>query len=156
MRLGRPNAIVYGVVTGILAVAAQVFFGVTRPSAYGVCMACHGQEVADWTVNTFAGTHLQVGSLSRSFPLLTTVGVLLGAALASVRNREFRRQPGGGSRLVPLLLGGAIGVAALTALGCPTRIWLRVAYGEPLAVIGVGGLLAGIAAGTLLLRWRAG
>ena len=41
--------------------------------------------------------------------------------------------------------------AAIVALGCPTRLLLLSAYGDFLAVLAVGGVVAGILAGTFLL-----
>ncbi len=152
----RFRAVHYGVIAGLLAVAAQAFFGVDRPPAYGICIACHGEDAANWTVNHVAGTSLEVSAITRgaSLPLLTTVGVLIGAALAAIRNREWRFLSGG-NPLTAAALGALVSISALTVLGCPTRLWLRVGYGEALALLAVTALMGGIAAGTALLAWRA-
>jgi Sulphur transport len=154
-RLGRPSPVTYGVVAALLAVTLQLGFSVTQPPAYGICMACHGREAANWGVNLVAGTSFPVGGLTRSTPLLTTIGVVFGALAAAGRNGELRwRRVGRGLRSV--VLGALIMVAALIALGCPTRMWLRLAYGEPLALILVVSLVLGVVAGTVGLRWRSG
>jgi Sulphur transport len=154
-RLSRPTPVVYGIVAALLAVLAQMALSVAPPPAFGICMACHAEDATNWTMNVAAGTHFSVSGLSRSTPLLTTVGVILGAMTAAWRNHELRwRSVRPTAR--PVVLGAAIMVAALVAMGCPTRLWLRFAYGEPLAVIAVIGLVLGIASGTAVLRWRAG
>ena len=79
-----------GIVAGILAVTAGTFFEVRPPEAYGVCIACHGRDLVDWTVNAFFGTHLTVAPASLVFPVLTTIGVLLGALVAATMSGEFR------------------------------------------------------------------
>jgi hypothetical protein len=151
----RPTPVVYGVVAALLAVTVQLAFSVRQPPAYGICMACHGREAADWGINALGGTSFPVGGLSRSTPLLTTIGVLLGALAAARRHGELRwRRVGGGLRSAGF--GALIMVAALVALGCPTRMWLRLSYGEPVALILVGSLVLGVVAGTAGLRWRSG
>lgn len=154
MDLHRPTAVQYGIVAGLAAVAAEVLFSVNQPPAYGICMACHGEDALNWTVNHLFGTHFQVAPISQSAPLLTTVGVVVGAAVAARRNGEF-----GWTRLghplKAMLLGALIVMCALTVLGCPTRLWLRLAYGDPLAIIAVGALMGGVGAGTAVLRWQA-
>ena len=150
----RPTAVHYGVVAGLAAVAAQAFFGVDRPPAYGICIACHGEDAVTWSADRLFHTSLHVGSLGTATPLLTTVGVLVGAALAAARNGELRWARLG-HPVRSTLLGALVGVSALVALGCTTRLWLRAAYGEPLAFLAVGAVVAGVAGATLLLAWRA-
>lgn len=154
MKLGRPSAVQYGVVAGLAAVAAEVVFRVNQPPAYGICMACHGEDALNWTVNHLLGTHFQVAPISQAAPLLTTVGVLIGAAVAATINGE-RRWTRLGHPLKSMLLGALIVMCALTVLGCPTRLWLRLAYGDPLAVLAVAALMLGVGAGTTILRWQA-
>lgn len=155
MRLGRPTAVHYGIIAGLAAVAAEVLFRVSQPPAYGICMACHGEDALNWTVNHMFGTHFAVAPVSQAAPLLTTVGVFLGALIAAARNGELRWMRLG-NPIKSMLLGMVIVMCALTALGCPTRLWLRLAYGDPLAVLAVGSLMAGIGAGTAILKWEAG
>jgi sugar phosphate permease len=44
---------------------------------------------------------------------------------------------------------------ALLAGGCAIRLLLRTSAGEALGVMGFSGMVAGVIAGTLWLRWRA-
>ncbi len=153
LRLGsmRPNAVTYGVVAGLLAVAVEIFLGVRPPAAYGICMACHTRDVVNWILNHVAGTRWEVAPVSASVPLLTTFGVLIGAFVAARRHHEYRPVSlGHGAR--SLILGVLVVNAAIIAVGCPTRLLLLSAYGEPLGLVGVAGLVAGIVAGTLLLK----
>src|SRR5213594_2291994 len=89
----RPvSAVPMGIIAGILAVAAGAFFDVRPPEAYGVCMACHARDLVSWTLNTLARTQLEVAPASLIFPVLTPIGVILGALVAARRKREFRWQ----------------------------------------------------------------
>src|SRR5713101_3246084 len=86
----RITAVQMGIVAGFLAVAAGAFFEVRPPEAYGVCMACHGRDLVNWTINALAHTHLTVAPASLVFPVLTTIGVLLGALAGAKTSGEFR------------------------------------------------------------------
>jgi hypothetical protein len=143
-----------GIVAGALAVAAGAFFQVGPPEAYGVCMACHGRDLLNWTINRLAHAHLNVSEASLVYPVLTTVGVLLGASFGANTSGEFRlRSPD--SSIMMFVYGAIVMNFALLAGGCSIRLLLRTAAGEALGLIGFGGMVAGVVLGTFWLRWRA-
>jgi len=150
----RVTALQLGIVAGLLAVIAGAFFEVRPPEAYGLCMACHARDLVTWTTNRFAGTHLAVAPASFVFPVLTTIGVLLGALLAATTSGEFRWSNPDNS-FKTFLYGAIVMNAALIAGGCSIRLLLRSAAGDLLGVIGFGGMVAGVTLGTFWLRWRA-
>ena len=150
----RVTAAMTGIVGGLLAVIAGSLFDVRPPDAYGLCMACHARDLVNWTVNAAAGTHLAVAPASLVFPVLTPVGVLLGALLAAWTSGEFRWQRPE-HPLKTFLYGVAVMNCALLAGGCSIRLLLRTAAGEPLGMIGFGALAAGVILATQWLRWRA-
>ncbi len=150
----RVTAVPAGVAFGLLAVAAGTLFAVRPPEAYGVCMACHGRDLVDWTINRLFHTRLTVADASLVFPVLTTVGVLLGALFAAVSSGEFRlRSPDNPFRT--FACGVVVMNCALLAGGCSVRLLLRSAAGERLGILGFAGMAAGVIAGTYWLRWRA-
>jgi hypothetical protein len=150
----RITAVETGVVMGVLAVAAGTFFEVRPPEAYGICMACHGRDLVNWTVNQAVGTSLLVAPAGVLFPLLTTVGALLGAFAAARRHGEWRwwmpDHP-----IKTFLYGVLVMNAALVAGGCSIRLLLRAGAGEPLGFFGFAGMAAGVALATRWLRWSA-
>ena len=150
----RVTAVHMGTVAGVLAVAAGTFFEVRPPDAYGVCMACHGRDLVNWTINAVAATSLTVAPASLAYPLLTTIGVFLGALVAAAGHREFRwitpDHP-----VKTFVYGLLVMNFALIAGGCAIRLTLRTAAGEPLGALGFGAMAAGIVLGTWWLRWRA-
>ena len=117
-------------------------------------MACHARDLLDWTINRFVGTHLTVAPASVVFPVLTTIGVLLGALFGSAMSGEFRWSTPDNS-LKTFVYGAAVMICALVAGGCSIRLLLRSAAGETLGLTGFGGMVAGVTLGTLWLRWRA-
>ncbi len=153
-RTMRVTAVQMGIAAGVLAVAAGAFFEVRPPKAYGICMACHGRDLVNWTVNMLAHTHLTVAPASVVFPVLTTVGVLLGGLLGAKTSGEFRwRNPD--NSLKTFFYGILVMNFALLAGGCSIRLLLRAAAGEALGMLGFGGMVSGVIAGTFWLRWRA-
>lgn len=150
----RITAAQMGGVAGLLAVVAGAVFDVRPPEAYGLCMACHARDLVNWTVNDLAGTHLMVAPASVVFPVLTTIGVFLGALLGATSSGEFRW--GSPESSVSTFVYGALVMNfALLAGGCAIRLLLRTAAGEALGLTGFVGLIAGVTCGTLWLRWRA-
>lgn len=150
----RVTALQLGIVAGFLAVVAGTFFEVRPPEAYGICMACHARDLLDWTINRTAGTHLAVAPASFVFPVLTTIGVLLGALLGSTTSKEFRWSSPDSS-LKTFFYGALVMNSALLAGGCSIRLLLRSAAGEVLGLLGFVGMVAGVILGTFWLRWRA-
>lgn len=143
-----------GIAAGILAVAAGAFFDVRPPEAYGICMACHSRDLVNWIFNLFARTHLEVAPASLAFPVLTPIGVVLGALVAARTNGEFRWQ-NPESSWKAFLYGVLVMNFALLAGGCSIRLLLRTAAGESLGLLGFSAMIAGVVAGTFWLRWRA-
>jgi hypothetical protein len=151
----RITGLQAGVVMAVVAVAAGAFFEVRPPEAYGICMACHGRDLVNWIAGEFTDSaRLIVAPASVVFPLLTVVGVLIGARFAAWLSGEHRprkaTQP-----LRSFLYGVVVMNAGLLAAGCSTRLVLRSAAGDPLGLIGVAAMAVGIVLGTLWLRRRA-
>ncbi len=88
--------------------------------------------------------------MSIPLPLLTTIGMLIGAFIAASRNGE-RRKVALGGHWRSFVYGILVVNAAIVALGCPTRLLLLTAYGDTLALLAVAGLVVGILTGTMLL-----
>ncbi len=147
----RPTAVTYGFVAAILAVGVQVVFNVQPPPAYGICMACHTRDIVNWILRLAAGVNWEIAPVSIALPLLTPLGVYLGATIAARRNRE-QRSVSLGHPWRSLVFGVLVMNAAIIALGCPTRLLLLGASGEVLGLLGVVGVIAGIVAGTQLLK----
>jgi hypothetical protein len=150
----RVTALQLGIVAGSLAVLAGTFFDVRPPEAYGICMACHARDLLNWSINRAAGTHLAVAPASLVFPVLTTIGVLLGALLGSTTSKEFRWTSPDNS-LKTFFYGALVMNSALLAGGCSIRLLLRTAAGELLGLMGFAGMVVGVVLATFWLRWRA-
>ena len=155
-RLGRwaRSAVIYGLVVGVLAVVVGQWGGVSPPAAYGLCSACHGRDLADWLLNHIEGKNLFVTAAGAGWPLLTVVGLVIGAFVAARRNREFASINLGGN-VRQFAFGAVVMGAALFVGGCPTRIIIRSGFGDVAGILALGGVATGIVAATLSMRWVA-
>lgn len=148
--MSRITPATTGIAIGILAVAAQQLFN--EPQAYGICIACHSRDMLGWIFNNLFSTSLvDVTTAGLSAPILTSLGILIGAHLAARRNNIFPCSMSGGQARM-FILGFLVMVSALLLAGCPLRLLLRIAYGDMLAVFGLIWMVAGIALGIVVLR----
>ncbi len=150
----RITIVVAGLTAGVLAALAQIFFKVFPPYAYGVCVACHARDLVNWLVNQGTGWSLSVATVSVAAPVLTVIGLILGAYIASVRNHEFKfkttKHP-----IKSFIYGFLVMVFALILGACPLRTVLRMAYGDIIAVIGFVAIAVGVVISAGLIKWSA-
>jgi len=146
------SAVFYGVVTAVLAVVVGEWLHVSPPAAYGLCSACHGRDLTDWLLNHIEGRRLFITAAGAgATPLLTVVGLVIGAFLAARRNGEFGSINIGGN-VRQFGFGAVVMGAALFVGGCPTRIIIRTGYGDLAGLLALGGVAVGIVIATLGMR----
>ncbi|MFH2104144.1 MAG: YedE family putative selenium transporter [Chloroflexota bacterium] len=136
----RWGIILTGVAIGILAPLLQKL---GNPANMGICVACFERDIAG-----ALGLH-RTAVVQYIRPEI--IGFVLGATLAALIFREFKAR-GGSAPLTRFLLGAFAMIGALVFLGCPWRASLRLAGGDLTALVGLAGLLAGIAIGVFFLR----
>jgi len=145
------NPLYVGLAIGILAAFVQLLLiSAGGPEAYGFCVACHTRDLVNIGVNDIAGTKLAVAPISQNaiLPVLTVIGVLIGAFISARYYQEFKTKTGNIGSYVSYLLGGLFFmIFALFMGGCPYRIGLRIGYGDVVALIGVIAIIAGVLAG---------
>jgi hypothetical protein len=145
------NPLYVGLAIGILAALVQVLLiSAGGPEAYGFCVACHTRDVVNVAVNDIAGTKLAVAAISQNaiLPVLTVIGVLIGAFVSARYYQEFRKKTGKAVSYVWYLAGEIFFmIFALFMGGCPYRLGLRIGYGDVVALIGVIAIIAGVLVG---------
>jgi hypothetical protein len=150
------NPLAVGLLIGILAAFVQVLLiSAGGPEAYGFCVACHTRDVVNDAVNSIAGTKLAVAAISQNaiLPVMTVVGVLIGAFISAKGYREFRLKTGTVRSYLMYALGGLFFmIFALFMGGCPYRIGLRIGYGDIVALIGLIGIVAGAVIGIAIAK----
>jgi hypothetical protein len=145
------NPLVVGLAIGILAALVQVLLiSAGGPEAYGFCVACHTRDVVNVAVNDIAGTKLAVAAISQNaiLPVMTVIGVLIGAFVSAKYYEEFKTKTGSVTSYTWYLLGGLLFIIfALFMGGCPYRMGLRIGYGDVVAFIGVIAIIVGVLVG---------
>jgi len=159
----RITAAIVGAIVGFLAAAAQAFFHVIPPPAYGVCIACHMRDLVNWVVvhiypiYGLAEGALKIpgGPVSYKFPVLTILGVLIGAYIAARIHKEFRWKTMRVAWQKPkaeFFWGLLVMVSALTLGGCPIRTALKTAYLDITAFIGLVMIFVGVVIACQVLK----
>lgn len=147
----RVPAFATGVVMGLGAALVQAYFKVIPPPAYGICMVCHPKDLVNWIADHLLGTHWGNVTVSRQVPVLTVVGIVLGAYVAARLHGEFRLQPA--QRPVFHFITGFLVINFGLILGsCPIRILIVTSYGSLIGLVGWLCMVAGVVLGSIWMR----
>jgi hypothetical protein len=152
-----------GLIVGFGAALLQAFFKVLPPPAYGVCIACHVRDVVNWVFiriwpiyGVLEGVPKFVGAdVSKVLPVLTPIGILVGAFLSALVHRELRLRSmrfGPQRPLSEFFIGMGVMISALLMGGCPLRTALKSAYLDFTAMIALGMILIGVIVGSEVLK----
>jgi YedE family putative selenium metabolism protein len=136
----RWGIILVGAIIGILAPLLQKL---GNPPNMGICVACFERDIAG-----ALGLH-RAAPVQYIRPEI--IGLILGAMIAAYLFHEFRARAGS-APIVRFVLGMFAMIGALAFLGCPWRTMLRIAGGDLNGIIGLAGLIAGIAVGVQFLK----
>lgn len=143
-----------GLILGVAAVLVGTFSGLSALDHYGFCTTCHGHDLVVGAIHQLSASQFSPAI----WPILTTVGVVLGAWGS---NRINGKKP---RRLTPVTWSGAVsrftqgfGVMslALLAMGCPIRMTIRAADLNLQGSVGLIGVAIGVALGVAWLKVRA-
>lgn len=130
--------------TGIVAgLAALVLNALGNPGNMGFCVACFLRDTA--------GACRLHGNEALSYVRPEITGLVLGACALSLFRREWKAK-GGSSPLTRFALGFCLMVGALTFLGCPLRMLIRLGGGDLNALTGLLGFVAGVFVGVCFLK----
>jgi hypothetical protein len=143
-----------GLVLGFGSAIVQAYFKVIPPVAYGVCMVCHPKDLFNWLADHLFNLHWGYSLASTNWPLLTVVGIVLGALVAARQHGELHirsaRQP------LAYFVNGFLMINFGLILGaCPIRAVLQSAYGNLLGIVAWVCIVIGVLVGTWVLRWSA-
>jgi len=136
----RSRLILTGAVIGVLAPLLQK---AGNPPNMGICVACFERDIAG-----ALGLH-RAAVVQYIRPEI--IGFVLGALVAAFAFREFKARAGS-APIVRFFLGAFAMIGALAFLGCPWRALLRLAGGDLNAILGLAGLVVGIAIGVQFLK----
>ncbi|SPP99885.1 conserved membrane hypothetical protein [Candidatus Sulfobium mesophilum] len=132
--------ILTGAVIGISGVMLS-FLG--NPANTGFCISCFMENIAG-----SLGLH---GNTRMQYLRPEIIGFVIGSFLIAVYRKEFRAT-GGSSPLLRYLVGILLIIGCSVFIGCPIKMIFRLAAGDFTALIGVGGLTAGVYVGLKFLE----
>jgi YedE family putative selenium metabolism protein len=136
----RWGPVLTGIAVGILG---PILVKLGNPGNMGICVACFSRDIAG-----ALGLH-RVATVQYIRPEI--IGFVMGSLVAALVFREFKPRTGS-APLVRFLLGVLAVIGALVFLGCPWRAYLRLGGGDWNAILGILGLVAGVALGIVFLR----
>jgi hypothetical protein len=143
-----------GLVLGFGAALVQAYFEVIPPVAYGVCMVCHPKDLVNWLADHLLHTDWGYSVASDYWPLLTVVGVVLGAWVAARQHGELGLRPA--RQPLFFFFNGFLMMNFGLILGsCPIRVVILSAYGNLSGIIGWLCVVVGVLMGIGVLRWNA-
>lgn len=150
----KVSAFAAGMVMGLGAAFIQAYLRIIPPPAYGICMVCHPKDLLNWVADHLLGTNWGNVTVSADWPVLTVVGIVVGAYVAARQHGEFHleaaREP-----LFHFITGFAVINFGLILGSCPIRIIIVSAYGSLIGIVGYACMIVGIVLGSLWLRNRA-
>ncbi len=150
----KVSAFQAGLVMGLGAALIQAYFQIIPPPAYGICMVCHPTDLLNWLADHLLGTTWGNVTVSVQAPVLTVVGIVLGALVAAKQHGEFHleaaREP-----LYHFITGFCVINFGLILGSCPIRIIIVAGYGSLIGIVGYACMIVGVVAGSAWLRHRA-
>ncbi|MBU0486093.1 MAG: YedE-related selenium metabolism membrane protein [Proteobacteria bacterium] len=124
--------VLMGAVIGVGAVILS-YFG--NPANTGVCVSCFMENIA--------GALSLHDNIRMQYIRPEIIGFVLGSFFLSLYRKEFV-STGGSSPLLRFVVGMLLIVGCSIFIGCPVKMFLRLAAGDLGAIIGLLGLIAGI------------
>ncbi len=156
LKPGFNLVMVTGLVIGILAVAAEAYFKVQPPSAYGICLLGHPRDLTTWVANNVFGANWVSTEAFVVFPAFTVIGVLIGSFIAANRNKELRLRPGPvRNKFFAFMFGFLVVNFGLLWGSCPIRTTVLASYGNFIAVIVLASIIVGVIIASIYVRLRA-
>jgi YedE family putative selenium metabolism protein len=142
IKINLPDAI-WGACAGIIAgTGSALLTSLGNPVDGGLSIACFYRDIAG-----SLGLH-QTVEFSYLRPELAAIAI--GAGITAYVKGNFS-PVGGSSTVVRFVLGVLMSFGIFAFVGCPMRVGLRIAGGDPAAVAGLLGLIAGVGVGTFFL-----
>jgi len=133
--------LVTGAVIGISGVLLS-YLG--NPRNTGFCVSCFMENIAG-----AIGLH---GNMRMQYLRPEIMGFVIGSFFMAVSKKEFKAS-GGSSPLLRYFVGVLLIIGCAVFIGCPIKMVFRLAAGDLTALIGVGGLAAGVYVGMKFLEY---
>ena len=149
----KKSAIFFGLVLAVIVAVMELLFNRIIPQAYGICTICHARDLVSWIVNHIGSLEMDAPDFALQAIVLTPPGLILGSFVAAKQNSEFQILRLS-SPPAMIAYGFIVALAGLLIMSCPTRIILRVAFGDTFGMLAAAGLFLGIATAVFIMKRR--
>ena len=135
LALRDPHTWLVMLAGGLLGLAGVLLAVLGNPQNSGICVSCFLENSAG-----ALGLH---DNARMQYLRPELIGFVLGSTLAAVGFREFSSK--GGSAPLPRLLSGVFLIVGCSVfIGCPIKLFLRLAAGDLTTLTGLLGLVGGV------------
>lgn len=132
------------IITGALLGFGGVFLAyLGNPANSGICVSCFMENIA--------GSLQLHDDIRMSYIRPELIGFVLGSFLIASKTKRFRVR-GGSSPVIRFLLGFFIIAGCAVFIGCPIKMFLRLAAGDLTAVAATVGLVFGVWLGVKYIK----
>ena len=149
----KVSPLITGFAMGLWMAIAQAIIRITPPDVHGICFVARPNDIWTWSLNKLFGTDFYVHDVSASIPVLTVIGLPIGAFIAAKQNQEWGYRPSK-DRIGNFVLGFLVINFGLILGSCPIKTTGLVAYGDPLLLIGLLAIMAGVVLGVEYVKWK--
>ena len=127
---------------GLVGALAAWLVAAGNPGNMGVCGACFLRDV---------GGSLGLAASAPKYFRPEIAGLMLGALATALARGRFQARSGSHAA-ARFFFGACMAIGALVFLGCPFRMLQRLGGGDLNALVGAGGLVAGVGVGLVFER----
>jgi len=127
----------------VIGISGVILSYLGNPANTGFCISCFMENIAG-----SIGLH---GNARMQYLRPEIMGFVIGSFLMALYKKEFRAT-GGSSFLLRYIVGIFLIIGCSVFMGCPVKMVFRIAAGDLTALIGVGGLAAGVYIGLKFLE----
>ncbi|MFH1662893.1 MAG: cytochrome C [Chloroflexota bacterium] len=125
------------------------------PVGEGVCAISHPSNLVNWLINDIFGTDFTIHGIFVAIPVLTSVGFIIGSAIAAVKNKEFKIRRGPvRDNFLAFMFGFLIINLGLLWGSCPIRTAVLSSYGMIFAMIILLTIVVGVIAACEYIKWK--
>jgi len=128
---------------GLFGLFFSLLVKLGNPPNMGVCVVCFIRDIGG-----AIGFH-KIAAASYIRPEI--IGFILGSTIIALAVKEFIAT-GGSSPIIRFVIGMFIALGALVFLGCPIRMFGRIAGGDWIALLGLVGIIAGTYVGSVFMK----
>ncbi len=132
------------IITGaVFGIVISLLMKLGNPPNMGICALCFIRDVAG---------ALRLHTVDKaSYLRPEIIGFILGAMIVALIAREFKTR-GGSAPIMRFITGALVAAGGLVFMGCPIRMFGRIAGGDWIALEGLLGITIGIFIGVQFLK----